>query len=745
MNRTVDRWALPLILGLYFLLGFSYTLSNPILESPDELLNYENIRFMVEKRTLPVLHAGEFSKAHHPPLYYVMGAVLTGWVPNQHLEELAGNSNPFWGYRIYEQGVDNKSQYLHDPALEGWPYRDAVLGIRMLRLLSLLMGAGIIVIVYTTTRALFMEEPSLAWGAAALVAFNPMFLFIQGSVHNDVLTNLLAALTIFGVVRYWNRGPSAARSAFIGLVAGLGILTKITFLFLGPVVALAIIVRCWMDRHTNQYWWRTAIKMLAIGGGIVLLIAGWWFLRNQILYGDPTSMELQASIWQPRETAPDWVTAFDELSFLRDSFWGAFGFGQLLLHRPVYTLLWIMDLVAVGGLLLWAARAHKAYETYRVSALLLGVLLVAPLTAFAATFARMTVSGSANFGRYLFTSYAVIAPLLVLGLTEWIPEDWRRPFLAGLTTLFFALAVYGLVGILRPAYAAPPLSTTIDQVQISHPREDAYPGLANLLGFEFSPDSAVPGERFDVTLIWQVSGETEENNSLFVQLVDFDGERIAGRDTHPGLGRYPTSRWQQGEIIQDSIPLYLPTDAVGPQGLSLNIGLRDESGELLFNKKGQDTITLATVRLAPDEAVNPVGNPVQYYLGESVELVGVETPEETVRVGEEIPFTLTWRASGSPEVDYVVFVHLVDENGELVATFDQPPVAGGYPTHLWQAGDTVIDRRLIELPEELPEGSYDLRVGWYRLDDLTRLPVMNDQGQMLNESFIPLFTLKVTR
>ena len=61
------------------------------------------------------------------------------------------------------------------------------------------------------------------------------------------------------------------------------------------------------------------------------------------------------------------------------------------------------------------------------------------------------------------------------------------------------------------------------------------------------------------------------------------------------------------------------------------------------------------------------------------------------------------------------------------------------------SGDTVIDPRLIKLPDDLPEGSYDLRVGWYRLDDLTRLPVMNDQGQTLSESSIPLFALEVTR
>jgi hypothetical protein len=287
--------------------------------------------------------------------------------------------------------------------------------------------------------------------------------------------------------------------------------------------------------------------------------------------------------------------------------------------------------------------------------------------------------------------------------------------------------------------------TSVDQVQIRYPREDVYPGLARLIGFEFAPDSAVPGEKFDVTLFWQVIGETEENNSLFVQLVDRDGERIAGRDTHPGLGNYPTSRWQRGEIIQDSIPLYLPLEAVGPQGLSLNIGLRGEDGQLLQTENNQDTVTLTTVRLAASEAVEPVGESVEFFLGDNVELVGVEAPQAKVQAGEEVPFTLTWYASGSPAADYVVFVHLVDDAGNQVATFDQPPVSGSYPTHLWQQGDTVIDPRLIKLPEDLPAGSYELRVGWYRLDDLSRLPVVNNQEQVLMDSSIPIFALDVTR
>lgn len=742
-QKLVGRWEIALLVGAYLVLGFAYSVMNPILESPDELLNYENIRFIAEEQRLPVLQPGEFSKAHHPPLYYVLGAVLAGWVPNENLDDLAARVNPFWGYRLYEPGIDNKSQYLHDPALEGWPYQDVALGIHLLRWVSLLMGAGVVTAVYHVARELFPAEPALAQGAAVLVAFNPMFLFIQSSVHNDALTNLLAALTVLGVVRYWCRGPTPQRAAFMGVVAALGILTKITFLFLGPMVALALISRSWSERKINPGWWRELVSMLALSGGLVFALAGWWFARNQIIYGEPTSMKLQAAIWQPRDTVPDWAAAFNELDYLRDSFWGAFGFGQIPLAAPISALLWFMGLVASAGLLIWITRARRSSQNYRAPGLLLAVLLAAPLAAFAATFSRMAVSGTANFGRYLFTAYGVIAPFLVLGLTEWVPPSWRRTMMAGLTAVFFLLGLYGLVGILIPAYAPPPLYASASEVAIPHPLEVEYPGLGNLLGYGLSPAAAVPGETLSVTLYWQATGEIGADYPIFLQLVAGDGERVAGRDTHAGLGRYPTSRWQPGQVIADTIPLPIPEDAVGPTGLHLNVGLRTETGQLLPTADGRTTITLDLIRLAGGESmVLPARAPL-YNLGDVVELTAVTTPEETAVPGATLPFTLTWATEQPPGVDYVVFVHLLAETGNLVATADGPPAKGNFPTHLWQPGDVVIDARQLDLPDDLPPGSYQVLAGWYRLDDLSRLPVTDEAGRPLPDNAIPIFTLHV--
>ena len=106
MSGRMARWALALIVGGYLILGMVYSLVNPVFESPDEALNYENIRYFVEERSLPVLEPDVVSKAHHPPLYYVLGALTTFWVPDENFDAIVARKNPFWAYRL-EPGVDN--------------------------------------------------------------------------------------------------------------------------------------------------------------------------------------------------------------------------------------------------------------------------------------------------------------------------------------------------------------------------------------------------------------------------------------------------------------------------------------------------------------------------------------------------------------------------------------------------------------------------------------------------------------
>jgi hypothetical protein len=126
-----------------------------------------------------------------------------------------------------------------------------------------------------------------------------------------------------------------------------------------------------------------------------------------------------------------------------------------------------------------------------------------------------------------------------------------------------------------------------------------------------------------------------------------------------------------------------------------------------------------TVRLAHYGTAQPVTVPyvdVEATVGESVVLDGYQLPAKTYRGGDIVPLTLTWRAEATPKTPMKVFVHLVDQAGELVAQVDMEPQAGFAPTTTWTPGARIVDRYGISLPSDLPAGVYTVLVGMYRFD-----------------------------
>ncbi len=71
----------------------------------------------------------------------------------------------------------------------------------------------------------------------------------------------------------------------IGVVAGAGLLAKLSIGLLIPLVALALLIVSLRLRD-----WRPLLIGGLISGGLTVAIAGWWYLRNAQLYGDPTGL-----------------------------------------------------------------------------------------------------------------------------------------------------------------------------------------------------------------------------------------------------------------------------------------------------------------------------------------------------------------------------------------------------------------------------------------------------------------------
>ena len=142
--RIKGALSLPLvvILAAFVILAIAVSVVNPLFESTDEIRHYRYIRHLVVRQQLPV-QGSEIvrSQSHHPPLYYLLSAFASAWVPSTHTPEYQQPSNPFWGYRNWEVGVDNKLQYYHSPA-EGFPFRDGYLAAMLPRWVNVLLGAA---------------------------------------------------------------------------------------------------------------------------------------------------------------------------------------------------------------------------------------------------------------------------------------------------------------------------------------------------------------------------------------------------------------------------------------------------------------------------------------------------------------------------------------------------------------------------------------------------------------------------
>src|SRR5262245_7445213 len=116
---NIGRAALALLAAAYAGLASAFGRATPLCESTDDLRHFRYVRYLQAYRSLPV-QTGDPSRnaqAHHPPLYYLIAAISSSWVPASSRDPVFFDlpANPFWGYRYFEASANNKAQFLHGP------------------------------------------------------------------------------------------------------------------------------------------------------------------------------------------------------------------------------------------------------------------------------------------------------------------------------------------------------------------------------------------------------------------------------------------------------------------------------------------------------------------------------------------------------------------------------------------------------------------------------------------------------
>ncbi len=419
------------MLAAHILLAIAYNLATPFgnngyANTPDEGAHFQYVEFVAREWRLPLFegYEGVGYEAHQPPLYYFLAAVV------YHLFGGAG------------KGV---------------------------RLLSTLCSAGVVWLVWLSLRRIAPERPLLALSGMGFAAFLPMHLAIGSAVGNDALTNLLFAAVLYGVLVLLcphpqplshsvgeggtnsslprRRSGGLGDEGILGLLLGLALITKATAVLLIPVVALGVL---WGARLRGQIWGQGALRA-GIPLGIALLIGGWWFARNAILYDDPLLQKTFLNVFAGTAKAQDFIEAGlswgQYLQWVADwtfrSFWFAYGTPETapkgipnFVEDYFYWFWAVWTVLVLAGLLLYLRQPASA--AVRVWLNLCAVTIALVAVAFL-LFIRVFFQAQ---GRYFYPALLPISVFFALGWEQLFPPKWRPAMQTGWIALMLMFALW---------------------------------------------------------------------------------------------------------------------------------------------------------------------------------------------------------------------------------------------------------------------------------------------------------------
>ncbi|MCP5023816.1 MAG: DUF2142 domain-containing protein [bacterium] len=337
-----------------------------------------------------------FSAAHQPPLYYWLSA----------------------------------------PLLLIFPDAEPRFQLALVRLLSLALFVGTILLTFAAARRAFPEGPG-AKLATLFLALWPMSARSAAVVSNDVLARFLVALLFFMAVHWLkaaeraNDQPKSSRwwiSAMLAVCA-LALFTKTTAASTVVIVGLAILLHPSSRKHMRG----TVLALIALGGVVTAGAAAWIGAHNP---GVTLSVQSNLSRLQSSFSGA-------ELAKLRGTFVGSFNWESRAMDPDLspywgytFLVLCLLSLVTLFHSRVWIDRR----------------LLILSWGALFTQLMLMAFRGVSK-GRYLMPVGPALAIILVAGLFALLPKRLHRSF--ALFAVIILVAFDGLFvwhGLAREAW-----------------------------------------------------------------------------------------------------------------------------------------------------------------------------------------------------------------------------------------------------------------------------------------------------
>lgn len=316
--------------------------------------------------------------------------------------------------------------------------------------------------------------------------------------------------------------------------------------------------------------------------------------------------------------------------------------------------------------------------------------------------------------------------------SEWVRQSYQLPLPPGLLPGRYTLLTQPVTGLAGdPIDVAQPLA----EVEVAPGSEWPVPsaittppaivfdnGLA-LAKVELYDTAVRPGHTLPLNLYWQTGAETAVGLGYELEVIRLDGSQLRTQSDPIG------ARWLESlpphTLLREPTGLYFSPETE-PGVYRLRWQLRQ--GETVIKGRpfwwpwAQEHVVVGTINVLPWplETELPANvDPARVLFGADIGLYGYEVAQTDTAVN----LTLYWQTINRPPENYRLFVHLVNEAGEIVGQIDPLPGNGLRPTKGWRPGEVITDQPILSLPPDLPPGTYTLWLGLYQPDTGARLPV----------------------
>ncbi|MCD6291453.1 MAG: glycosyltransferase family 39 protein [Anaerolineae bacterium] len=284
----------------------------------------------------------------------------------------------------------------------------------------------------------------------------------------------------------------------------------------------------------------------------------------------------------------------------------------------------------------------------------------------------------------------------------------------------------GMVTITRPQPFLSP-----DELPIAASIRDRW-GPFELLGRGPLSKRARPGDYLHFSLFWQARQAPGAEYKARFWLVSQRGGIYLDTILPLAGGENPTRFWQAQEIWEGQYRLRIPLGAsAGTSQLMLNI----------INAEGAPlgpTQTLARIAIQDYSRIFKLPRSPQYpreaVFGDIARLLGYDLARSGD--GQRLMVTLYWQALATADVPYTAFVHLLNDQGQVVAQHDSPPEGGARPAVSWLPGEIIVDTHQLSIPPGSSLAHTRLEIGLYKAMTLERLPVYGPSGHLLGDALL---------